>query len=76
MSTVISAIVSFICGFVIGYCLFHLICLHISSGDLRVDNSDDQTHLFLELKENVSKTVKKKFVVLKVIVKDFLPKRD
>lgn len=76
MPTVISAIVSFICGFVIGYCLFHLIFLHVSSGDLRVDNSDDQTHLFLELKENVSKTVKKKFVVLKVIVKDFLPKKN
>lgn len=76
MSGVISAIVSFICGFVIGYCLFHLICLHISSGDLRVDNSDDQTHLFLELNEDVSKTVKKKFVALKVIVKDFLPKKN
>lgn len=75
MSSVISAIVSFICGFVIGYCLFHLICLHISSGDLRVDNSDDQTHLFLELKEDVSQTVKKKFVVLKVVIKDFLPRK-
>lgn len=76
MSTFISAIVSFTCGFIIGYCLFHLICLHISSGDLRVDNSDDQMHLFLELKEDVGKTVKKKFVVLKVIVKDFLPKKN
>ena len=75
MSSFISAIVSFICGFVIGYCLFHLIFLHISSGDLRVDNSDDQTHLFLELNEDLTKTVRKKFVVLKVVVKDFLPRK-
>lgn len=74
MSTAISAVISFICGFLIGYLLFRLICIHIVSGDLRVDNSDDQTHLFLELKEDVSKTVKKKFVVLKVMVKDFLPR--
>lgn len=69
-----SAIVSFICGFAIGYCLFRLICLHISSGDLRVDRSDDQPHLFLELKDDISDILKKKFVMLKVVVKDFLPR--
>ena len=67
-------IVSFICGFVVGYCLFRLICLHISSGDLRVDRSDDQPHLFLELKDDISDILKKKFVVFKIVVKDFLPR--
>lgn len=70
----LTAIISFICGFVIGYCLFRLIFLHISSGDLRVDRSDDQPHLFLELKDDISDILKKKFVVLKVMVKDFLPR--
>nr|DAG59486.1 MAG TPA: hypothetical protein [Caudoviricetes sp.] len=66
----------FMVGLMVGCGLTYILTIHISSGDLRVDNSDDQTHLFLELKENVGETVKKRFVVLKVIVKDFLPKKD
>lgn len=74
MPNVISAIVSFICGFIIGYFAFKLICITIADGDLRVDNSDENTNLFLELKNDISDVVKKKFVVLKVKVKDFLPR--
>lgn len=73
MSSIICAVISFVCGFVIGYFVFKLICITIADGDLRVDNSDESTNLFLELKNDISDVVKKKFVVLKVKVKDFLP---
>lgn len=65
----------FMVGLIVGCGLACLLAIHISSGDLRVDNSDDQTHLFLELNEDITKTVKKKFVVLKVVIKDFLPRK-
>lgn len=72
----VTYLVFFMIGLIVGFGLAYILTIHISSGDLRVDNSDDQTHLFLELKEDVVHTVKKKFVVLKVIVKDFLPKKN
>lgn len=65
----------FMVGLIIGCGLACILTIHISSGDLRVDNSDDQMHLFLELNEDLTKTVRKKFVVLKVVVKDFLPRK-
>lgn len=65
----------FMVGLIVGCGLAYILTIHISSGDLRVDNSDDQIHLFLELNEDITKTVRKKFVVLKVVVKDFLPRK-
>ena len=65
----------FMVGLMVGFGLAYILTIHISSGDLRVDNSDDQMHLFLELNEDITKTVRKKFVVLKVVVKDFLPRK-
>lgn len=71
----VTYLVFFMIGLITGFGLACILTIHISSGDLRVDNSDDQTHLFLELNEDITKTLKKKFVVLKVVIKDFLPRK-
>lgn len=71
----VTYLVFFMIGLIVGCGMTYILTIHISSGDLRVDNSDDQTHLFLELNEDITKTVKKKFVVLKVVIKDFLPRK-
>lgn len=71
----VTYLIFFMIGLIAGFGLVYILTIHISSGDLRVDNSDDQMHLFLELNEGITKTVKKKFVVLKVVIKDFLPRK-
>lgn len=71
----VTYLIFFMIGLIVGCSMTYILTIHISSGDLRVDNSDDQTHLFLELNEDITKTVKKKFVVLKVVIKDFLPRK-
>lgn len=68
-------LIFFMVGLIVGFGMAYILTIHISSGDLRVDNSDDTMHLFLELNEDITKTVKKKFVVLKVVIKDFLPRK-
>lgn len=73
MADMVNAIF-FIGGVITGAIITYLIIVNLSSGDLRVDRSDDQPHLFLELKDDISDILKKKFVVLKVVVKDFLPR--
>lgn len=42
-------------------------------GNLRVDHSDDQPYLFLELDKDVGYIMRKKSVSLRVRVEDFLP---
>lgn len=71
----VTYLIFFMVGLIVGCGMTYILTIHISSGDLRVDNSDDQTHLFLELNEDITKTVKKKFVVLKVVIKDFLTRK-
>lgn len=71
----VTYLIFFMIGLIVGFGLAYILTIHISSGDLRVDNSDDRMHLFLELNEDITKTVKKKFVVLKVVIKDFLPRK-
>ena len=71
----VTDLIFFMSGLIVGCGLTYILTIHISSGDLRVDNSDDHTHLFLELNEDITETVKKKFVVLKVVIKDFLPRK-
>ena len=71
----VTYLVFFMIGLIVGCGVTYILTIHISSGDLRVDNSDDTMHLFLELNEDITKTVKKKFVVLKVVIKDFLPRK-
>ena len=61
-------------GFVFGI-VFFLICLVVRSvGTLRVDQSDptEQPYLFLELDKPVENIAKEKYVLFKVIKKNFI----
>ena len=65
----------FIAGVLIG-CIFSVvICRLMSVGSLRIDTSDpdDNPYLFLELSKDVDTVSRKKYVVLKVSIKNFLP---
>ena len=64
----------FLLGFVFGI-VFFLICLVVRSvGTLRVDQSDptEQPYLFLELDKPVENIIKEKYVLFKVIKKNFV----
>lgn len=68
-------IIAIIVGAVIGIIVTLLIFSTVSAGNLRVDQSipEDDPYLFLELTKSVSTVLKKKFVVLRVRVEDFIP---
>lgn len=68
-------VISIIVGIIIGGVATCLILGAFGVGNLRVDQSipEDGPYLFLELTENVSTILKKKFVVLKVRAEDFIP---
>lgn len=68
-------VIAVIVGAIIGVLITLLIFSTISAGNLRVDQSipEDDPYLFLELTKSVSTVLKKRFVVLKVRVEDFIP---
>lgn len=68
-------VIAVIIGTIVGALITLLIFTSISSGNLRVDQSipEDDPYLFLELTKSVSTVLKKKFVVLRVRVEDFIP---
>ena len=64
----------FLLGFMVGI-VFFLICLVVRSvGTLRVDQSDptEPPYLFLELDKPVETVTSKKYVLFKVIKKNFI----
>ena len=64
----------FLLGFMVGI-VFFLICLVVRSvGMLRVDQSDptEPPYLFLELDKPVETVINKKYVLFKVIKKNFI----
>lgn len=67
--------IAIIAGIIIGVIMFALFVRTHLSGNLRVDHSipEDDPYLFLELSKSVSTILKKKFVILKVRVEDFIP---
>ncbi len=67
--------IAVIVGVVIGVVVTALIVSTRLSGNLRIDHSipEDNPLMFLELTKSVSTVVRKKFVVLKVRVEDFIP---
>lgn len=71
MDIVIAVIVGAIAGVIITLLIFST----ISAGNLRLDQSisEDDPYLFLELTKSISAVFKKKFVVLRVRVEDFIP---
>lgn len=68
-------VIAVIVGAVVGVLVTLLIFSTISAGNLRVDQSipEGDPYLFLELTKSVSTVLKKRFVVLKVRVEDFIP---
>lgn len=68
---VVAMIIGISIGFGIGKAKYH----QWPIGDLRIDRSDpvDGPHLYLELDTDVSAVLRKKRVVFRVKVKDFIP---
>ena len=61
-------------GIVIGIIFSRIVFRFISIGNLRVDHSDpDGPFLFLELSKRIKSVVRKKYVVMRVKEKDFIP---
>lgn len=68
-------IIMFATGVLIG-CIITVIVSRIKAiGSLRVDNSDpdDNPYLFLELSKDMDAIYSKKYVTLKVNIKNFIP---
>ena len=64
----------FLLGFMVGIVSFLVYLIVRSVGTLRVDQSDltEQPYLFLELDKPVENIVKEKYVLFKVIKKNFI----
>lgn len=60
---------------ILGFSIFLITSKKNTIGNLRVDHSDleDDPYLFLELKTDVESISKKKYVLMKVQVEDFIP---
>ena len=64
----------FALGVLVGAIFTGIVFQLFSVGTLRVDNSDpDGSFLFLELSKRIEAVVSKKYVVLRVKAKDFVP---
>ena len=64
-------------GFTIGMAITAIIFRCRTVGSLRVDNSDpsETPYIFLELEHNLDVVYKKKYVILKVKIKDYIPRK-
>ena len=64
----------FLLGFMVGIVSFLVYLIVRSVGTLRVDQSDptEQPYLFLELDKSVENIIKEKYVLFKVIKKNFI----
>jgi hypothetical protein len=64
----------FVLGVLVGTVFTRIVFRLFSVGTLRVDHSDpDGPFLFLELSKRVETVVSKKYVMLRVKAKDFIP---
>lgn len=70
-------VIAFGFGFMVGFFILYITFCLKSVGSLRIDKSDleDEPYLFLELYKNVEHLLKKKYVVLKVDSKNFIPRK-
>ena len=67
-------VISLAIGIVIGIIFSRMVFRFILIGNLRVDHSDsDGPFLFLELSKRIEAVVRKKYVVMRVKEKDFIP---
>lgn len=64
----------FTLGILVGVIFTGIVFRLFSAGTLRVDHSDpDSPFLFLELSKRIETVISKKYVVLRVKAKDFIP---
>lgn len=68
-------LVGFMIGMIIGWGLTVTISRRKSVGSLRIDTSDpdDSPYLFLELSKDVGEIYAKKYITLRVSIKNFIP---
>ena len=67
-------VIIFALGILVGIIFIGIVFRLFLVGTLRVDHSDsDGPFLFLELSKRVETVISKKYVVLKVKAKDFIP---
>lgn len=68
-------IIAGLIGIVLGFSIFLIMSQKNMIGNLRVDSSDleDDPYLFLELETDVKSISRKKYVLMKVRVEDFIP---
>lgn len=62
----------FMIGLIAGIFLCKVSSYRKLVGDLRVDTSDEEPYLFLELSEPLDTVLKKKRVTLQVVIKDYI----
>lgn len=67
-------IIVFLAGVLVGTIIYAIAIKTASVGTLRIDQSDpeDSPYLFLELEKNLSTIVSKKYVIMKVDLKNYI----
>lgn len=67
-------IIAFLVGVLIGTIIYAIAVKTASVGTLRIDQSDpeDSPYLFLELNKNLSYVASKKYVIMKVDMKNYI----
>ena len=67
-------IIVFLAGVLVGTIIYAIAVKTASVGTLRIDQSDpeDSPYLFLELDKNLSTIVSKKYIVMKVELKNYI----
>lgn len=69
-------VIIFAIGVVVGSIITKIITRSLGVGTLRIDTSDsDGPYMFLELSKGVDIVASKKYVVLKVKLKNFIPQK-
>lgn len=69
-------VIIFAIGVVVGSIITQIIIRSLGVGTLRIDTSDpDGSYMFLELSKGVDIVASKKYVVLKVNLKNFIPQK-
>lgn len=71
------AVIMFVIGFIAGCVVTIIVCRIKSVGSLRIDTSDpeDDPYLFLELSKDLLTVSRKKYVSIKIIVKNFISQK-
>lgn len=71
------AVIMFVIGFIAGCVVTIIVCRIKSVGSIRIDTSDPEydPYLFLELSKDIPTVCRKRYISLKVIVKNFISQK-